>query len=449
MKKGKMMLAVAVSCVFLSSMSLANGLNLNGLGARAVAMGGAFVGLADDFTAVFWNPAGIAQFNKKYVGFYATDIIPSMNYMLEVPSGIPGVSVTLADAASVRKNYLAGLAGYYQPITENLTAGLAVYAPSGLGIEWKGSDLAAISGLTPNPNIDWMSKIFVVSISPVLALKLSDQIMVGATFNINYGSFKTAQYAGSAETPPPFPPMMFDLGQQTLEMTGWGYGATFGILVKPSDMFSIGATFRTPSKISFSGETEVSGIGQLAPLVGPIETTANVETDITWPMWLAAGIAFKPFEKLTLTADAQYTQWSDLDVIEVAFTNPAWNTLMALTEGNKLEMHWESQWQIRFGAEYQLTRAFALRAGYYHDPGPAPNKTRNILLPITDFDCFSAGLGYDINGVVIDLGVEYLDGKKQDVPFLMTLMDPEYESAMPGTYELKIIALQFSVGYKW
>jgi len=36
----------------------ANGLSLNGLGSKAVSMGGAFIGLADDFSLVYWNPAG-------------------------------------------------------------------------------------------------------------------------------------------------------------------------------------------------------------------------------------------------------------------------------------------------------------------------------------------------------------------------------------------------------
>ena len=35
-------------------------LNL-GAGARAFAMGAAYIGVSDDYTAVFWNPAGLAQ----------------------------------------------------------------------------------------------------------------------------------------------------------------------------------------------------------------------------------------------------------------------------------------------------------------------------------------------------------------------------------------------------
>lgn len=38
-----------------------------GLGARAVALGGAFVALADDASAMFWNPAGLTQFDKNEV----------------------------------------------------------------------------------------------------------------------------------------------------------------------------------------------------------------------------------------------------------------------------------------------------------------------------------------------------------------------------------------------
>jgi hypothetical protein len=35
-----------------------------GFGGRALAMGGAFVGLADDVTALFWNPAGLADLDR-------------------------------------------------------------------------------------------------------------------------------------------------------------------------------------------------------------------------------------------------------------------------------------------------------------------------------------------------------------------------------------------------
>ena len=43
-----------------------------GVGARAIGMGGAFTGVADDASAVYWNPAGLVQIkNMETVGSYA------------------------------------------------------------------------------------------------------------------------------------------------------------------------------------------------------------------------------------------------------------------------------------------------------------------------------------------------------------------------------------------
>ena len=43
--------------------------NLVGAGARAAGMGGAFIGIADDATAVSWNPAGLTQLEKLEISF--------------------------------------------------------------------------------------------------------------------------------------------------------------------------------------------------------------------------------------------------------------------------------------------------------------------------------------------------------------------------------------------
>jgi long-subunit fatty acid transport protein len=43
--------------------------NFSGVGVRAMGMGGAFVGIADDFSAMYWNPAGLAQIKGREVYF--------------------------------------------------------------------------------------------------------------------------------------------------------------------------------------------------------------------------------------------------------------------------------------------------------------------------------------------------------------------------------------------
>src|SRR5438132_5016171 len=38
-----------------------------GAGARSLAMGSAFVGVADDASATYWNPAGLSQITRKEI----------------------------------------------------------------------------------------------------------------------------------------------------------------------------------------------------------------------------------------------------------------------------------------------------------------------------------------------------------------------------------------------
>ncbi|MFH2055216.1 MAG: PorV/PorQ family protein [bacterium] len=52
-----------------------------GVGAKALAMGGAFVGLADDESAAYYNPAGIIGFQQKAVA------ASYMNYVADIQSG--------------------------------------------------------------------------------------------------------------------------------------------------------------------------------------------------------------------------------------------------------------------------------------------------------------------------------------------------------------------------
>ena len=435
MKKGKLLLAIVAVLAFLSSMSLANGLNLNGLGARAVAMGGAFVGLADDFSAVYWNPAGAAFFGKKYFGVSGFAIIPSMGYKFDL---------AMVDAKAPSKIYPGGLAAYYHPISDKMVAGISVYSPSGLGMEWESADFANISGppyFLPNSNIEWNSFVFMITASPSLAYKISDQVSVGVALNASYTNVDLAMYAGSVE---PFTGYRVDLKQQDIHLTGWGIGATIGLLIKPNEMFSIGATLRTPSKFSLSGDATITGIPQLG-----LEETSELETELTWPLWIAGGIAFRPVDKFVLTFDIQYTDWSSVDVLELTFIDPAWAAMMGLGGEDEMAFHWEGKMQFRVGAEYLVTDKLALRAGYYYDPTPSPDSTLNVLLPSADFQGITGGLGFNTNGLTLDFTVEYLIGKERNVPYLKTVTDPEWESAMPGTYELDVLTFEFALGYRW
>jgi long-chain fatty acid transport protein len=388
----------------------ANGLNLNGNGSKANAMGGAFVGLANDFSAAYWNPAGLAQMTKASFSIYGADVLPFGTYQFSL-AGI--------DAKSTLKHYLIPALGYFRPIGDKIVVGLYLNAPSGAGATWDGEDLAnLVEGV-----FDWKSMLGIFTISPSIAVKVTEQIMLGATLDINYGFLDMAQ---------PVP----GLGQYSEKLKGWALGGTFGLLVKPVKQFSFGVTYKLPFTAKLKGDVEIpaaAGFGLPASDTG-IRTA-------TWPQWLAAGIAVKPTDKLTFTADVQYTNWKKLQTIPVAFENAGWQQFFAASAAYQLL--WKDTTQFRFGVEYMASKCLALRAGYYFDPNPGPLDTQNVLLPEFKYNWVTAGFGYMSGKIAIDFSVEYGTGTDIVVP------PGVYADAMPGTHGMKIVAPSLSFTYKF
>src|SRR4030042_1502453 len=172
MKTLARLLFIAVLAAGLTTGLFANGLNLNGNGSKATARGGAFVGLANDFSAAYWNPAGLAQMTTASFSLFAADILPFGTYQFDL-AGI--------DAKSTFTHYLIPAAGYFQPLGDMIVVGVYLNAPSGAGAVWDGEDLAPlVKGV-----YDWNSKLGIFTISPSIAVKVTEQIMLGATPDIN------------------------------------------------------------------------------------------------------------------------------------------------------------------------------------------------------------------------------------------------------------------------
>ena len=65
---------IILFCIFIGFALHAADWNLTGAGARAAGMGGAFIGVADDATAVVWNPAGLTNLYRPEVSIVCRSI---------------------------------------------------------------------------------------------------------------------------------------------------------------------------------------------------------------------------------------------------------------------------------------------------------------------------------------------------------------------------------------
>ncbi|MCK5146456.1 outer membrane protein transport protein [bacterium] len=408
--------AVLLSILLIPALLLGNGLNLNGVGSKSIGMGGAFVGLADDFSAVFFNPAGLSQLKGTNFSFYFTDVIPTATYKLDM-AGI--------DATSKTNHYISGALAAFFDVSEKIKLGFYADIPSGLGAEWDGKDLANLGG-----NFLWMSKIGIFNFGPAISFKASEKFAIGATVNIAYGIMEM-QRPVDADGNGTMDAQYVDDGH------GTGLGFTIGMLFKPSPKFQIGLTVKTENKVGFSGTAN-------APLMQQMGAPADsdFDRDITWPIWVGGGIAFMPNDKLTFTADVQWTQWSKIDHIMTKYADATWAFAMGQMGGDKMPFHWEDALQIRFGAQYKLNETIALRAGYYNDPTPGVDETANILLPQLSYNVITVGMGFNAGGPFsFDFSLEYLMGKDLEIPV------GTYAHAMPGIHGMTMIVPNIAVHY--
>jgi len=70
-------LGLAAALLFIQSLNAELDWNITGSGARAAGMGNAFIGIADDATAINWNPGGLTaleHFEASIVGGWVADI---------------------------------------------------------------------------------------------------------------------------------------------------------------------------------------------------------------------------------------------------------------------------------------------------------------------------------------------------------------------------------------
>ncbi len=407
MKTKKLLLGLAVLAL-VSTGLMANGLNLNGLGSRAISMGGAFMGLANDYSAIFWNPAGLTQLRHPQFFLSGTVLVPKGTYTF-APAGV--------DAKTLGRIYQAGILGYLHPIGDSIIVGLAAYTPSGIGTEWDG---VALSPLSKGTAFDWESMFGVFTLSPVVAVKLSEWVSVGATFNVNYALLNTKKPAV--------------LGQYTEKLHGWAYGATIGIHVRPASWISFGGTYRTQSTVTLKGTADMPG----AALLG-FPTSSDASRGATYPMWFGGGVAIKPIPSLTITADAQFTNWKKLQEIDVIYSSAQWQG--AFAPSGTFLLNWENRTQFRFGVEYMVNSNWAVRAGYYTDKDPSPDNTLNILLPQVTYNAFNFGVGYSNDKIAFDIGMEALFGKKATSPFP--------GGVMPGVHGMNIYAPNIAFTYKF
>lgn len=417
MKVSKMALLIGV--LLITSSLFAGGFALTGVGSRATSMAGAFRGLADDGSAVYWNPAGLGFIETNSFDLGGTFILPGSSWkntgtLTTTGECIPGYEHKEYEAKSILRSFPSGSIVYAQK--PKLKLALGVFVPYGLGATWDAyqlpSELVTPLGNVPLsyadgfPKEELMSSLAIVDIHPTAAYQFNEQVSGGAGMSIYYSTIqlKTIDFNPGLGAGYQYAPITTDLNGG-----GIGFGMNFGLLFKANDVLSLGFSGKTPAKIELEGDAKVL---LWKPDTSRLGGKSDIKADLNLPGDIGLGLSYKADENWVINMDYALTFWKAMKTIKVNFEEPV--PQLGIVE-KELDFLWENTHRVSLGTEYR-SGANAYRCGIFWDQSPIPDETFSPTFPdINDKLSFNGGFGHDFGQWTLDLNMQYVAFSEREI----------------------------------
>ncbi len=345
------LLFLIITLLFNSTFVFGGGFQLNEHGARALGMGGAFTGVANDASAVYWNGAGISFLKGTNIVLGASFIAPNSKFR--------GVAPEITEYRG--KNLLFYPVHFFgtTQLSDKFSIGIGFTTPFGLGTEW---------------DENWIGKYLAIetslqtfTVSPIISYKPIESLAISAGFVYSFG---TVLITKKTQLP------TYLAGYDAfLELEGddmFAYGFNAGLMFKPTNFISIGASYHSEVKFNFEGTATILEAPEAALNQIP---SGNIKADLTTPQNIAGGIAVDISNKVKLSADFQYVGWSSYDKLEVVFTDPEPDVV------NSSPRLYDDSFIVRLGGAYKANDQVTFMCGVYYDKNPVSNEYLNPSLP--------------------------------------------------------------------
>jgi long-chain fatty acid transport protein len=345
-----------------------------GFGARPIAMGSAFTALATDWTAPYYNPAGVAAGKTTSFGFGYSYADYHLKFKSDSTDPALDQSVAHQKPLSALSIGYASTIGTAESILNRVGVGIGIFLPT--------RELVSIEFETAPGT----PKFFMygarrdrIQMLPTVAVRLPLPGDLEQTQTLAVG------FAANA---------LLDMnGQFTFNLAngqGSGVGGKFdtvyalapnvGLFYWPLDWLSCGLTYR--GELSLGTHIDV-----VIDLTGTGTSTIPLDIKaVTYyqPQQIQGGFAVDPVDGLTLSFDLTWKNWSRFEdpfaTIDRVLGQPVAN--------------FRDTWVPRIGFEYEVVRGIAVRAGYFYEPSPLPAQHGATNLIDTEKHVFSLGLGY-------------------------------------------------------
>lgn len=413
--------------ILTANFGFASGFALFEHGSKATAMGGAFAATADDPSAMFYNIAGIA-YQRKLASTAGATFINFENSFTGTNHEYPGPSVTefYDEHTFILPNVYAVM-----PIGENMTFGIAQFVPFGLRTDWDHPSEYSGRFISQDANVK------TTAVQPSFAWKTSSgSLALGVGVEYRTSHISLARNTGTVN---PFTLRVADIIHTRLNSEwneAWGFNA--GVMLRPSDMWSIGLSYRGPMDIDYEGDADFTqiptGNPQFDALVArQVPPDQAIKTTVNYPGMYAFGIATNLIPGWRVEYDSTYTTWSRFENLDIDFENPA-------TPDLHTAENWTDTWSFRLGANHPVTDKWDVRLGAVYDQNPQPVEGVGPLLPDSDRVGPTFGLGYHGEHWSFDVSEFFLI-------FMTRNTLGRNEDNYNGIYKTTANLVSFNVGY--
>jgi len=378
--------------------ALASGTRVGFKDAFATARGNAFVATADNPSALYYNPAGIAQLEGTQFSGNIYEVALSSDY------------TGATSSASMNDDYVSVPAFYatWKPAGAPWAYGIGVYAPFGLKTDWPNSSPLRTFALKNEQTYRTVNFTGAWQVSPEVSLGLSATYnRVSTDLNRALGVFA--------------PNDLF-----RFEGDGHAFGFNAGLLWKINERHQFGLSYQHRTRVKLEGTSST------IPLVA--SEPANATFD--FPEVVIFGWSFRPTPAWNIEANIDWTNWDRFNVVTV---NKA--------SGNQpLPFNWEAGTFYELGATRYLSGGWNVSGGICYTENNTPNATFTPAVPDSDKTFYSLGLGYRGAGFSADFAWQYATGDARRVTGSPANL---LGATADGSYKNSINAFSLSLGYKF
>lgn len=333
--------------------------------------GSSFAGAAagGGLSSMYWNPAAAGEVvgpgivsESHFAGIFghATNEVTLFDppgvagpFTGAQAAGVFGVPATSGDIAPTA---LVGASYYAYKLSPSLTAAMSL--TSGFGLTTKPNNFNYLGS-----QLAETTKLLTINAAPTLAYEIAPGIIIGAGAQIQYA---TAKFMFATGTPT-------GAATQIKDADDFAFGATAGILLKPSAGTSIGLGWRSQLTHTLEGDFAFSG--------GGFVPGAKADLDLPDIVTLSLRQAIAP--NMRLLGTIEWTNWSRFKELKLENTTPALPAIPA---------NWSDSWFFALGGEYDMQPGVTLRAGVAYEISPVDDPSKRIVsIPDNDRVWLSAG----------------------------------------------------------